>query len=88
MKGVIQMKKIDMSRNKTLKLNNVLKIKLDLEDEDAEFNMIVEKMQSYIKVKGAMQIGPLIQHTKTFTNEEEELDMEINMLLQCNNYIH
>lgn len=82
------MSKIQVNQNKVLKLQNVLINKINLEDEDAEFNMIVEKMQSYIKVKGATQIGPLIQHTKTFVNEEEELDMEINMLLQCNNYIH
>lgn len=82
------MSKIQVNQNKVLKIQNVLINKINLEDEDAEFNMIVEKMQSYIKVKGATQIGPLIQHTKPFVNKEEELDMEINMLLQCNNYIH
>lgn len=40
-----------------------------------DFNIIVEKMQSYIKVKGDMKIGPLIQHTKPFVNNEEELDV-------------
>lgn len=59
-----------------------------LEEEDIDFSLIVEKMQSYIKVKGAMQIGPLIQYTKPFVNDDEELDMEINLLLQCNNFIH
>lgn len=82
------MSKIQVSQNKVLKLQNVLINKISLEDEELDFNIIVEKMQSYIKVKGAIQIGPLIQHTKPFVNKDEELDMEINMLLQCNNYIH
>ncbi len=82
------MSKIQFNQNKTLKLQNVLIGKIDLENEDMDFNIIVEKMQSYIKVKGAIQIGPLIQHTRTFVNDNEELDMEINLMLQCNNYIH
>lgn len=82
------MSKLQLSQNKVLKLQNVLINNLGLEDEDIDFNIIVEKMQSYIKVKGAMQIGPLIQHTKPFINNEEELDMEIRLLLQCNSFIH
>lgn len=81
------MSKLQYNKNKAIKLQNVLVGKVNLEEE-MDFNIIVEKMQSYIKVKGAMQIGPLIQHTKTFVSAEEELDMEINLLLQCNNFIH
>lgn len=32
-------------------------------------------MQSYIRVKGARQIGPLIQYTQTGVNETGELNM-------------
>jgi hypothetical protein len=71
-----------------LKLTNVLKYKILLDEEDFDFNVAIEQMQSYIKTKGAMQIGPLIQYTRTFINENNELDMEIIMMLQCNNYIH
>ena len=73
------MSKLQYNPNKVLKLQNVLICKMNLEEEDVDFNLIVDKMQSYIKVKGAIQIGPLIQQTRTF---------EINFLLQCNNYIH
>lgn len=45
-------------------------------------------MQSYIRAKGALQVGPLIQYTRAFVNEHQEMDMEIVMMLQCNNYIH
>ena len=82
------MSKIKFNDNKTLKLQNVLIKTIDFTDENENLDLIVEKMQSYIKVKGAMQIGPLIQYTHTFINNEGELDMEVKLLLQCNNYIH
>lgn len=82
------MGKLQFNTSKTIKLQNVLTGKIDLENQDMDFAIIVEKMQSYIKVKGAMQIGPLIQHTRTFVNDDEEIDMEIILMLQCNNFIH
>ena len=45
-------------------------------------------MQSYIKIKGAVQVGPLIQYTRTFLDEEGELNMDIVMMLQCNHFLH
>lgn len=81
------MNRLQFHENKILKLTNVLKYKILLE-EDFDLNVAIEQMQSYIRAKGAMQIGPLIQYTRTYINENNELDMEIMMLLQCNNYIH
>ncbi len=71
-----------------LKLTNVLKYKLIISDEQFDFNVAIEQMQSYIKVKGATQIGPLIQYSRSFMNDAGELDIEIVMMLQCNNFIH
>ena len=82
------MSKLQFNNNKTLKLTNVLKYKLLIREEDFNFNATIEQMQTYIKSKGAMQIGPLIQYTRTYVNEAGELDMDIIMMLQCNNYIH
>ena len=82
------MTKLQFHDNKVLKLTNVLKYKILLDDESFDFNVAIEQMQSYIRAKGAMQVGPLIQYTQTFLNENGELDMEIVMMLQCNNYIH
>ena len=87
LRGAI-MGKLQFSESKTLKLTNVLKYKILLEEEDFDFNVAIQQMQSYIKTKGAVQVGPLIQYTRTFVNENNELDMEIIMMLQCNNYIH
>ena len=82
------MNKLQYHSNKVLKLTNVLKYKLLINEEDFNFNATIEQMQSYIKTKGATQIGPLIQYTRTFMNENGKLDMNIIMMLQCNNYIH
>ena len=82
------MPKLQFHNNKVLKLTNVLKYKILLNDESFDFNVAIEQMQSYIRTKGAMQIGPLIQYTRAFLNENNEMDMEIVMMLQCNNYIH
>lgn len=82
------MGKLQFNKNKTIKLQNVLIGKINLEDENKDINIIVKKMQSYIKVKGAIQVGPLVQYSKPFVNEKEEMDMDICLMLQCNNYIH
>lgn len=82
------MNKLQYRENKTLKLSNVLKYKILLDDKDFDFFAAIEQMQSYIKTKGAMQIGPLIQYTKTSMSENNTVDVEIIMMLQCNNYIH
>lgn len=82
------MNKLQFSNSKTLKLTNVLKYKILISDENFDLNASIEQMQSYIKTKGAIQIGPLIQYTQTFINDSGELDMDIIMMLQCNNYIH
>lgn len=82
------MSKIQFSENKIIKLNNVLICKLDLGNEDMDITLCVDKIQSYIRIKGAMQVGPLIQQTRSFLNENGELDMKINLMIQCNNFIH
>ena len=82
------MSKLQLSLQKSLRLENVLKYKVLLDEEDVNLDVIIEQMQSYINVKGSDQIGPLIQYTRTFFNEENELDMEIVMMLQCSHYIH
>lgn len=82
------MNKLKFHNNKVLKLTNVLKYKILIDEESFDLNVAIEQMQSYIKIKGAMQIGPLIQYTRTFINDAGELDMEIIMMLQCNNYIN
>lgn len=82
------MNKIELKSNKILKLTNVLIQKILLNEEDFDFNIAIEQMQSYIRTKGALQVGPLIQYSNTYMNESGEVELDIKLLLQCNNYIH
>ena len=54
------MNKIQISENKTLKLTNVLIAEADLA-KAPEMDLIVTKMDNYLKSKGAMPLGPVIQ---------------------------
>lgn len=82
------MSKLQFKGNKILKLVNVLRYKVQTEQKDIDFNTKIEQMTSNIKTKAATQIGPLIQYTKVDLNDNGKLDMEIVLMLQCNNYIH
>lgn len=82
------MKKLEVSFNKTLRLNNVIKTIIPFNKQELDFCECIERMQSYIRIKGTQQIGPLIQYTKLCVNKNEELDVEIIIMVQCNNYLH
>ncbi len=74
--------------SKSLKLTNVLKYKIMDDNENVDLHVIIEQMKSYIRAKGAMQIGPLIQYAKMSIGDKNELEFEVIMMLQCSNYIH
>lgn len=82
------MSKLNYCENKTLKLTNIIKYIILVNEKDIDLITSIEQINSYIKIKGAQQVGPLIQYSRVFTNENNELDMEIILMLQCNNYIH
>lgn len=82
------MNKIEFNEKKTLKLLNVLLCKMDLQSEETSIDVQLEQMQTYIKTKGAVQIGPLIQHISPEMSEQGEIDVHITFLLQCNHDIH
>lgn len=69
-------------------MQNVMSFKIALYEEDLNYNVALEQIQSYLRNKGGLQIGPLIQYSRVFMNDNNELDMEIILMLQCNNYIH
>ncbi len=80
------MKKISISPSKTLKLSNVLIMRCRLQEDD--FDISIEQMQSFIRTKGAVQIGPLIQYMNSYINEAGEMEIDIRLILQCNHHIH
>lgn len=82
------MNKLQYSENKTLKLTNVLKYKILLDNENFNLDVVIEQMKSYIKARDALPKGPLIQYSEVSFNENNELNMEIIMMLQCNQFIY
>lgn len=76
-----------LHKKKNLKISNVIIRNID--DKNAqELINIVELMDSYIKSKGALPIGPLIQYTNTYITESGELDISIQLMRQSSNFIY
>lgn len=80
-------KTITISKNKTLKLMNVLIQEISLEDND-NLNTIVLQMDNYIKSKGALPIGPLIQKTSYSINDDGEINFKMYLMHQLNKSIN
>ena len=83
------MKKLQVAYNKTLKLTNACIRNLLEEDLDEinDINKVILQMDNYIRSKGIMPVGPLIQRMKTTINEEE-LDINIQFIRQTNKFIN
>ena len=81
------MSKIELSTNKSLKLMNVLSFEIEL-NQDFDLGTTVVKMDNYLKSKGAMPIGPLIQRTVYSINENQQLEIHAYLMRQTNNFIH
>lgn len=78
---------IEVFSKKSLKLINTVLLRIDLsEQEDLSIN--INKIENYIKSKGAIPIGPIIQKTEYNVNDEGKLDIKIFLMRQANNFIH
>ncbi len=80
------MNKINLHNNKTIKLQNVLCQKVDIFSENLQIDNLVNRMNTYISVKGKKQIGPLIQYVKPVVNND--MDVQVTLMVQSNNYIN
>ena len=81
------MDKFTFNYDKTLKLTNALITEIS-EDDFENLNLVVEKMDNYIKSKGYAPIGPLIQYSGIKTNEYGDIDIVIKLIRQSSNYIN
>ena len=81
------MNKIQFDYNKTLKLNNTVIVEIGEQDFE-NLNLVVEKMENYIKAKGYMPVGPLIQYSGTKINEAGELDITVKLIRQSSQFIN
>lgn len=80
------MNKFQVSYNKTLKLQNVIIIE-GLFDDEKIFSKNVLMMENYIKTKGGMPVGPLIQYMRPRLTEGGEINLEIKLLRQSTTFI-
>ena len=80
-------KEITISNNKTLKLTNVVQLKLDLEKIE-EWNQQAEQLNNYILSKGVKPIGPIIQALKIEKTETGEPVPVMYFYRQADNFIH
>lgn len=81
------MTRLQEGNNKILKLANTLIYEVQTEEiEDLNTNM--EQMENYIRAKGAMPLGPLIQYTNMTLDDQGQPQLQIKMIRQCNNYLH
>lgn len=86
--GVIYLGKLNIHQNKILKLSNALVKRLNNQHEDNEYNKIVQQMENYIKARGAMPVGPLIQYTSPTINENGEIDIVMELIIQSNKFLY
>ena len=81
------MNKIELAYNKTLKLSNVLIFEIKL-NEETNIDREITQMENFIKSKGAIPIGPLIQKTVYQTGESGEPVIRIYLMRQVNTFIY
>lgn len=77
---------IQISTNKVLKITNALIQEIDIRDS-SKINIMVSQMGNYIKSKGMMPIGPLIQKTSYSIDEEGKVNVRAYLIRQTNNFI-
>ncbi|RDU21884.1 hypothetical protein [Anaerosacchariphilus polymeriproducens] len=78
--------KLQVSLNKALKLTNV--ISKEFEEKDFEnFDEEVVKMENYIVSKGVLPLGPLIQYTNGFINENGQFEAKVLLMRQVSDHI-
>lgn len=81
------MNKIEISKNKRLKLVNPLVFSIDLSHEDQDIEVVVRQMESIIRARGAQPVGPLIQYTEVKVDEQGEGEIILKVIRQADKYL-
>ncbi len=81
------MNKLITSYNKTLKLTNAMFYRI-ANDDLQNIDKVVYQMENYIRSKGAIPIGPVVQCTQIAVTEVGEVEININFIRQANTYIN
>ena len=80
------MEKIKVYERKVLKLTNVLIKEIELIG-NADFSLDVIGMENYIKSKGTIPIGPLVQKMIIKNDKRDNPNIRLFLLRQCKDYI-
>ena len=78
---------IQTSENKILKLTNVLIQEIDMSQAE-QLPQLIMKMENYLKTKGAIPIGPVIQKTGYNMLPNGQVEVSISIMRQSNNPVH
>ncbi len=81
------MKKITFSPDKSMRLNNVIGFEAQVDNPKFDMEMMLLKMQSYVKTRGTNQVGPLVQHMRLNTTEQGSIQVREEFLFQCSDFI-
>lgn len=76
--------KITIKENKILKLSNVLVKELS-KDEFTNLDKVIYMMESYIKSKGNLRIGPLVTYSDYVIDNDNIPDIKSKLMLQMKN---
>jgi len=77
---------ITIADNKTLKLTNVLSMKLEI-TTSVDVNKKISQLENYIKTKGVNTIGPLCQKTSYMVDTTGNIKVSFFLMQQCDKYI-
>lgn len=80
------MRKISIHERKTLKLTNAVCYRLE-EVDFQDLDKVIYQMENYIKSKGAMPIGPLVQCSEIRKDKSGEPGFQISFIRQVDTHI-
>ena len=80
------MEKLQVAYNKSLKMTNACVYRIQEADFE-DIDKIVYQMENYIRSKGAMPLGPLIQFTQVETDGNGEPNITMKFIPQANTFI-
>ena len=81
------MRKITFSLDKSMRLNNVIGFEAQVDNPKFDMEMMLLKMQSYVKTRGTNQVGPLVQHMRLNATEQGTIRVQEEFLFQCSDFI-
>lgn len=81
------MNKIVTCASKTLQLKNVLRVTCHMEQAGFNLNAALERMKTFIRARGAAQIGPVIQYMGPGSDAGGDVQIRLELMVQCDRFL-